>query len=150
MKTLINNIPKDKRQNYLNNFKNKFDDITRSINNNYKILTDEAKKEYEKEISKNTFEKYKIEPMTTFFLDQAKDLSYINSAIDFVLKDRYKVRDILMRLINKKEGILNIMNQEMMEYEKIAGSLQTAIHLSKAMGKEIIYNLEKQLSSRFL
>lgn len=105
------NISDDRAPAFFLNFKGRIDGITLSANNHFQELL--AQEEGSKGPGKVKGESpLAISSLSTLLGTQAQELSRIRSTLTFAAEEGYKFRDILLRLMTKKEQVLALLDEE--------------------------------------
>jgi hypothetical protein len=137
---------------FYKNFKETFERIYASIRKNYAtILKEEASQFTRKEI----LSLVDLSKVSTLLHNEAKLFSRINTTIDFVQTDKFKVREILVGLLDDKKDFFSAIENEMKLYEDLGKTAETGnpskagISISNSFRNEVIIQLEKQLEKDF-
>lgn len=106
------NISDDRAPAFFLNFKSRIDAITTSANNHLHELLNHDE-EQSRKARKDKEESPLASPALANLLStQAQEISRIRSTLNFAAEEGYKFRDILLRLLTKKEQILALLEEE--------------------------------------
>ncbi len=149
MRELLPKIKFEAIYSFLNNFVQVFDSIFASIRKNYsEIISEEEQKEKRKKIS-HLLPVLSIKKLTPIFENQAKEISKIRSVLSFAREERYKTREILVRLYSDKNKILETINREKEAYKVLCNNippLPIEETLKKTCYQRIIGEFKKEIS----
>jgi len=107
MKKLSPNIKnKKKAESFYKNFRETFKKIFESIHKNYQDLLLEETKKKHRDAKENILLHVSLKELVPFFTRQAREFARLMSTFAFTFKERYKTREILMHIYNRKEQIL--------------------------------------------
>ena len=84
-----------------------------------------------------------IKPISKLYLEQAQIVSKIKSILTYAEIEGFQTRAILVGIEKDKEISIKPFNRELKEYSALVDSENQGLQISKAFGKEIIYNLDK-------
>jgi hypothetical protein len=147
MKKLAPNILPEKQQAFYANFKNTFNTITQKIQDNYNELLSEDRSEIAKEMAPtHPLKRYDLTPFEKLFFEQAKEFSLIRSTLVFAGQERYKTRDILASIVERKERVSMLVATEERKYAELTGQSNNGRSFSRAFGTEIITVLNRQIT----
>lgn len=147
MSKLAPNIPPEKKESFAQNYRKTFDEIYRSIQENYYHVIQDQQQKIEDMVSASPLLQYDIKSMSRLFLNQAGEVSRVRSSLFFAAKEGFKTREALVRLSERKRGIMNYFEEERKRYHHMTeGDEQKIRTIGKAFGTEIIYVLSKQLN----
>jgi inorganic triphosphatase YgiF len=145
LQNLAPNVPAEKKEQLLRNFKQTFDEINDRIQENYARVVQEEKQKIKDIVSASPLSQYDLKPLSRLFFNQAGEVSRVRSTITFAAQEGFKTRESLVRLADNRREVLQFFEDEAKRYRQMAdGDEQTARTISKAFGKEIIYILDKQ------
>lgn len=147
MKRLLANIPAEKKESFLRNFKKTFEEISQKVQENYRILSDsedeEAAKDY---IDGNPLRRFDYRPVGTILLNQANEFSAIRSTVFFAESERFKTREILSGILDHKERIALLINTELSTFAQLSDNQNDGKIISKAFSQELIKVLNRQIA----
>ena len=152
MQNLVKNIPQEKKAAFLANFKNTFAEITDRIRENYREIEKEEEREAAKDIpSTHPLKKVDLKSLVKLFGQQGEEFHAIHSTLLFAGEERYKTRDILNTVSERKERTLLLVSTEQRRYAELETSEQNGktntskgIGIAKAFSAEIIKILNRQ------
>lgn len=148
MKSLLPNIPEEKKQDFMANFKKEFQEITASIFENYTKLQKEEEKSLQDKMSQNPLTQFNLVPLGKLFFSQAQDMSRIRATIEYAKKEGFRTREFLVKLGNDRDTIMAAYKKEMDSYYSMTGSREKAAATAKRFGAEVIRVLERQIRRR--
>jgi hypothetical protein len=137
---------------FYNNFKETFERIFASIRKNYALLLNEEASLFTR---KNILTMVPIANTGPMLFNQAKLFSQVLTTIDFVLVDKFKIRETLVGLLNKKDHYYSSIDDELKQYEEMIkakkepGSGQSALSISNAFNAEVRIVLEKYIEKEY-
>lgn len=152
MQNLAPNIKPELASSFFANFRKTFDSINESIRENYReFLEEEQLKRDGKSVRDNPLAPFDLTPIARVCSSQAKEVAEVKATVDFVAKERFKMRESLANVLKRKDDILRPIQEEWNEYERMSREVTTdkvdARSLSKAFGSEVVRVLEKQHKS---
>ncbi len=145
MKKLSPNIPPEKASAFFANFKNRFNQITGSIQENYTVLLKEEQERLHEKRLTNPLEGYDLVPLAKMCMAQAQEAAKVRSTLNFAEKEGYRTREYLVNLIEEKDTILRPFHSEAEYFQRMEPSPKRMAGLAKTFGQEIIVILERQL-----
>lgn len=149
MNKLAPNIPPEKKESFARNFKQTFDEIYTSIQENYQKIIQEEKQRIRDRIAVSPLTRHDIKPLAKLFFNQAAEIARVRSTLAFAAKEGFRTREALVRFIKNKKQITALFDEEAKRYREMAAGDEKAVRsLSKAFGNEIMGVLNRQLSHR--
>jgi len=147
MRELEPKILPERKASFLTNFKNRFAEITAKIQEHYSAITGEDQKQAASEIEEtNPLKRYDLKPLVKTLFDQAAETSELRSTLLYALSERYKTRDILSGITDKRDRTMLLVKMETKKYIEITGTGTNPSLLGKAFAAEIIKVFSRQLS----
>lgn len=147
MKELEPKIPPERKAHFLANFRNSFLEITGKIQEHYRAITSEDQKQAASEIGEtDPLKRYNLKPLGKLLLNQAAEISELRSTLDFAISERYKTRDILSGITDKRDRTLLLVNLETKAYADILDDGTPLPVLGKAFAGEVIKVFARQIS----
>lgn len=147
MKKLAPNIPAEKQPGFYANFKQTFDKITAKARENHAVLLKEDWDQAAQEMpSTHPLKRNDLKPLAALFLDQAKEFSMIRSTLTYAGAERYKTRDILSRVIERRDRVNTLVAEETKRYGEMETGSGGGRSLSRAFAAEVIAVLNRQIS----
>jgi hypothetical protein len=147
MKELEPKILPEKKASFLANFKNRFSEITAKIQEHYKVITSAGEKQAASEVEEtNPLRRYNLKPLGKLLFDQAAEISELRSTLQYAISERYKIREILAGITDRKERTMLLLQMEAKKCTEITGSRESPRVLGKAFAAEIIKVFERQVS----
>ncbi|NOY07854.1 MAG: hypothetical protein GXP33_03315 [Spirochaetes bacterium] len=119
LKELFNQIKTDKMASYLSNFVLSFDTIFSSIRKNYSDLLTEEETKVRKGQEIRILASLPLKKLTEIYTRQAREVSRIRSVLGYARSEKYKTREILVRLYQDKENILKTIDAEETSYKNL-------------------------------
>ncbi|MCD6122751.1 MAG: hypothetical protein J7K04_13020 [Spirochaetales bacterium] len=155
LKELFYQIKSDKIAAYLSNFVNVYDTIFLSIRKNYSELLREEKLKEKKQQEVRVLSLIPMKELTEIYSRQAKAVSRISSTLRYARAEKYKTREILVKLFNDRESILKTIKDEEEASGKICARTAAVLKglslnecskkLKQEFKREILILLEKTL-----
>jgi hypothetical protein len=151
LKELLPTIKPELRASFLKNFTKTFDTIIGSIRRHYQsILQQEidSKTEVQDEFSLQLVSLKELGPYLT---NQAKEFSRMRSTLAFAREDKYKTREILVRLYDQRQDAIRMIEEEVGAYRNACrGSPQfpperCVTGIADGFRTEIVGILEKEI-----
>ena len=141
-----NILPKNKPA-FLANFKQSFDKINEKIREHYRVIQQKDVEAAAKEVvSTNPLKNYDIKGLVKVFTEQSKEFAAVQSTLQFAASERYKTRDILATIIEKKERLDLLVASEVDGYSKLASNADLSRTVSKAFAAELVTVLTRQIT----
>jgi len=150
MRELFPMIKPEKRASFLSNFRRTFGDIAESIRRNYTALLQEeaaATKSKQPEFSLALLPLKSLAPLLT---NQAKEVARVRSTLAYAREEKYKTREILVRLYDSRHQVLGFIEEELKMFRGICRqTLQydldsCAQEIAMGFRDQIVAILEKQ------
>ena len=119
MRELLPTIKPEMQASFLANFTRTFDQIIGSIRRNYQaILAAEAR---EKKARQEVFSLalMPLKELTPFLTNQARELARMRSTLAFSREEKYKTREVLVRLYESRHDILRLVEDEVTIYRRM-------------------------------
>lgn len=119
MRELLPTIRPEMQAAFLANFTRTFDQIIGSIRRNYQaILAAEAR---EKKARQEVFSLalMPLKELTPFLTNQARELARMRSTLAFSREEKYKMREVLVRLYESRHDILRLVEDEVTIYRRM-------------------------------
>ncbi len=147
MRELEPKILPDKKASFLANFKNRFADITAKIQEHYRAITNQDQQRAASEIEETSpLRRYDVKPMGKLLSDQAAEISAFRSTLLFAVSERYKTREILSLITDRKDRTGILLRMESTVSSDILGGGRDPSVLGKAFAVEIIKVFARQIS----
>ena len=147
MQKLLPNILPEKRESFLANFKQTFAGITEKIREQYRQIQREDETVAASEIAPtNPLKKHDIKPLTKIFEDQGKEFSVVRSTLQYAADERYKTRDILANIIERKDRLGLLISAEQDRYAGLEPGPGGMRIMSRTFGAELITVLQRQIT----
>ena len=144
MKKLINNIPKDKLDNFRANFSKNINAIFSSLINSYNQFISERDDSPEPKPS-SPLEMYDMTIMSELLKKQGEETAAVKSTLDHAAKERFRIRDIIVTADSRIASLKESIAEEKKKLFNIALSEQGSRELSRNLSLEIIEHLKKEL-----
>ncbi len=151
LKELLPTIKPELRASFLRNFTKTFDTIIGSIRRNYQgILQQEidSKTDMQAEFS---LQLVSLKELGPFLTNQARELSRMRSTLAYAREDKYKTREILVRLYDQRQDAIRMIEAEVGAYrDACRGSPQfpqerCVTGVADGFRSEIVGILEKEI-----
>ncbi len=147
MKELEPKIPPERKASFLANFRNSFLEITGKIQEHYRVITKEDQKQAATEIEEtDPLKRYDLKPLGKLLFNQAAEISELRSTLNFAVTERYKTRDILSGITDRRDRTLLLVKMEQKAYTDILGEGRNPSELGKAFSGEVIKVFARQIS----
>lgn len=147
MKELEPKILPDKKASFLKNFKDRFGEITSKIQEHYRVIAEQDQKQAASQIEEtHPLKRYNLKPLGKLLSDQASEISQLRSTLQYANSERYKVRDILSGITDRRERTRMLIQMETSKYAEITGPGVSPAILGKAFAAEIIKVFARQIS----
>lgn len=150
MRELLPTIRPEMQTSFLANFTRTFDDIIGSIRRNYlSILAAEAEATRERQQG-FSLAQVSLKEIAPFLTNQARELARMRSTLAFAREEKYRTREVLVRLYESRHDILRFIEDEVKLYRRLCqAALQydldaCAIVVAGGFRDEIMGVLEKQ------
>jgi len=152
LKELFYQIKSDKMASYLSNFVKVFDTIFLSIRRTYSELLREEDLKEKKQQEVRILTLIPINKLAEIYLRQAKEVSRISSTLRYARAEKYKTREILVKLFNDKERTLRTITEEENVSRKICAQTaeQTAGGLKGISLNDCLKKLEHEFKREIL
>ena len=154
-KKLLPTIKQENKRAFVLNFKKRFGEIIDKIKRNYIDLLE--KENPPTEDVRNPLEIVALAAVAPILTAQCQVLARILSTLGFVREEKYKTREILMRLAEVRDSMTGLFEREMRHYGRLAealdparieeyGSADVSGLLSRLLRQEIVMFLEREIS----
>jgi hypothetical protein len=133
---------------FYKNFKETFDKVFASIRRHYELF---LKEEALHSSRKSILSSVPLTRMAPQLTNQAKLFAKINTTIDFALAEKYKVREILIDILDTRTDHLNAIDNEMKLYKELAKTTgegdpeSLSLSISKNIRTEVVAVLARYL-----
>ena len=111
-KQLSPKIPDDRAAGFLANFQKRISDIVGAIRGQYEELLATDRQELAGELSKKEDEVFLVPGLNRLLTAQTQELSLLRSTVNFALQEGYQMRSLLVRLTNRKDPVLALVEEE--------------------------------------
>jgi hypothetical protein len=150
MRELLPTIKPEMQTSFLANFTRTFDDIIGSIRKNYlSILQAEAAAEKARQEG-FSLALMPLRELAPFLTNQARELARMRSTIGFAREEKYKTREVLVRMYESRHDILRLVEDEVKLYRRMCQIARQydleacALVAANGFRDEIVTILEKQ------
>ncbi len=144
MKKLAPNILPEKQKAFYSNFKQTFEDIADKVREQYRTIQKRDEAEAAQEIpSTNPLKNGNLDSLEPVLTQQGKELSIVRSTLAFAARERYKTRDILTTITERKDRLNMLISSETSTYKTIDEDEHS---LSRAFCNELITTLNRQIT----
>ena len=147
LKELFYQIKSDKMAAYLSNFVQAFDTVFLSIRKNYSELLREEELKEKKPQEIRILTLIPMKELAEIYSQQAKEVSRISSTLRYARAEKYKTREILVKLFNDKESILKTITDEELLSRKICA--QTAEQTAGGLKEFSLNDCSKKIEQEF-
>jgi hypothetical protein len=124
LKELLPTIKPELRTSFLGNFTRTFDTIVGSIRRQYGTLLQEelnAREEAEA-VEAFSLDAVPLKDLAPFLVIQAKEFSRIRSTLGYAREEKYKTREILVRLYDQRQDAIRMIEEEVGAYRNVCKS----------------------------
>jgi hypothetical protein len=150
MRELLPTIKPEMQSSFLANFTRTFDDIIGSIRRNYlSILAAEAEEKRERQQA-FSLAQVALKEIAPFLTTQARELARMRSTLAFAREEKYRTREVLVRLYESRHDVLRLIEDEVKLYRRLCQAAHQydldacAIVVAGGFRDEIMGVLEKQ------
>jgi hypothetical protein len=150
MRELLPTIKAEMRTSFLANFTRTFEEIIGSIRRQYLSLLQEERAVEKAQREGFSLSLMPLKELSPLLLSQAKEVARIRSTLGHAREEKYKTREVLVRLYDGRHAVLKLIEEEGRVYRRICQRMLQydldACSLSMANGfrDEIVTILEKQ------
>jgi len=150
MRELLPTIKPEMRTAFLANFTRTFEEIIASIRRHYTVLLQEEVAAAQARREGFSLSLMPLKDLSPLLATQAKEVSRIRSTLAYAREEKYKTREVLVRLYDGRPAVLTLLEEETKMFRLICQRTQQidldACSLSMASGfrDEIAAVLEKQ------
>ncbi len=150
MRELLPTIKPEMQTSFLANFTRTFDDIIGSIRKNYLSILQaeaEAKRARQEGFSLALMP---LKELVPFLTNQARELARMRSTIGYAREEKYKTREVLVRMYEGRHDILRMVEDEVKLYRRMCQIARQydldacALVAANGFRDEIVLILEKQ------
>lgn len=106
-------IPDDRAPSFFANFKQRIDQILANVELHYQEILNADTAELHKDLIRQEEEVLMITPLHKILTAQAQEVSLVRSTILHALQEGYQVRNLLLRLTQKKEPFGALLDEEL-------------------------------------
>ncbi len=146
MKKLINNIPKDKLDNFKANYSQNINKILSSLIISYKefLREKEGKTSHRPQ---NPLELHDLTILSELLKKQAEEISAVKTTLDYAAKERFRIREIILTADPRINRLKKYSEEEKKKYFNMALSEHGSRELSRNISLEIIENLKREIEN---
>jgi len=150
MRELLPMIKPEMRASFLANFKRTFDGIVGSIRRNYAVLLQEEAAQSKNRQQDFSLAALPLKDLAPLLATQAREVARIRSTFAHAREEKYKTREVLVRLYDSRHQVLGLIEDELKMYRKICkDTLQydldsCAQEISVGFRDQIVGILEKE------
>ena len=146
MKGMIANIRPENRATFLTNYKQRIGAIFASIKSNFAALEIEGAQDHT-----SILKQIPLKDLVPFFTAQARQLSIVRSTFTFACEEKYKTRELLVGLYNRRGSTLRMLENEVAEYRQacqkasLSSTEECERTVSNAFKDEVVALFERKL-----
>jgi hypothetical protein len=140
-KELTNRTPADKRNPIAANFRRTAEEIFASIRRNYQELQREERASVPAE-PQNILLRIPIHKAAGVFLRQSRLAMDVRSGLLYAREEQYGTRELLLKLAERHEPLLELIDEEERQYRELAGTERLGIQASRTFARELERRLE--------
>jgi hypothetical protein len=150
MRELVATIKPEMRQSFLANFTRTFDEIIGSIRRQYAALLQEEVSAEAANKEGFSLSLAQIKELAPLLLSQAKEISRFRSTLAHAREEKYKTREVLVRLYDGRQVMLKLVEDEARHYRRLCQAIQPtgiddcAAAMAFGFRDEVAALLEKQ------
>lgn len=150
MRGLVATIKPEMRQSFLANFTRTFEEIIGSIRRQYTVLLQEeaaAEAAHKEGFSLSLAPLKELAPL---LLNQAKEIARFRSTLAHAREEKYKTREVLVRLYDGRQALLKLVEDEARAYRRLCQHVQPdgidacALAMAAGFRDEVAAVLDKQ------
>ena len=150
MRALVPTIKPEMRKSFLTNFAQTFEEIIGSIKRHYATILQEQADADKGSRGEFTWSLLPLKELAPLLAGQAREVARIRSTLAHARDEKYKTREVLVRLYDGRQAVLKLIEEELKVYRRICKqALQydlDACSLAMATGfrDEIVAILDKK------
>jgi len=151
MRELLPTIKPEMRASFLSNFTKTFEEIIASIRRHYAtILQEEAAAAQKSREEGFSLSLLPLKELTPLLVNQAKEVARMRSTLAHARDEKYKTREVLVRMYDQRHEVLRMIEDEAKAFRKICQQtmqydLDGCVHqIANAFRDEIVGILERQ------
>jgi len=150
MRELVSTIKPEMRQSFLANFTRTFDEIIGSIRRQYAVLLQEEAATEAAHKEGFSLTAAPLRELAPLLASQAKEFSRFRSTLTHAREEKYKTREVLVRLYESRHTALRLVEDETRDYRRICqrmhpkGIDDCAAAMASAFRDEVAAVLDKQ------
>jgi hypothetical protein len=150
MRELLPTIRPGMRTAFLANFTRTFDEIIGSIRRHYAALLHEEKAAEKARRETFSLSLLPLKDLAPLCAGQAKEIALIRSTLTHAREEKYKTRESLVRLYDRRQTALGLLDDEVREYRRVCMTAQPSnvesctLGTASAFRDEIVLILERQ------
>jgi hypothetical protein len=149
MRELLPTIKPEMRTAFLANFTRTFDEIIGSIRRHHAALLNEEKAVEKARRETVSLSSLSLSDLAPLCAGQAKEIALIRSTLTHAREEKYKTRESLVRLYDRRQTALGLLEDEVREYGRICaaqtpGAESCVTSMAAAFRDEIVVILERQ------
>jgi hypothetical protein len=151
LKELLPTIKQEMRTSFLGNFTKAFADIIASIRKQYLSLLQEEEAARENKQKSFSLALVPLRELNPLLMGQAKEFSRMRSTLAHARDEKYKTREILVRLYDERHDAVRMIEEELKVYKSMCrdvtsfGQEACVAGIADGFRQEIMGLLEKQL-----
>ena len=119
MRELVATIKPEMRQSFLANFTKTFDAIIASIRRNYSVLLQEQVAAVVTRKEGFSLAEAPLKELAPLLMNQAREVSRFRSTLAHAREERFKTREVLVRLYDSRPAVLKLVEDEAQEYRRL-------------------------------
>jgi hypothetical protein len=150
MRELIPTIRPEMRTSFLANFTSTFEEIIGSIRRHYAVLLQEEQSAEKARKEGFSLSLMPLKELAPLLLGQGREISRFRSTLAYAREEKYKTREILVKLYDGRQAVLKLFDEEAKAYRRICQRTQQpdidACSLALATGfrDELVAILDRQ------
>jgi hypothetical protein len=149
LKRLLPTIRQENRNTFLLNYKKTATEIEDKIKRHYAALLDREMPDQQE--PSPVLQAVDLSRSVKLLTEQCETVSRLRSTLFFISEEKYKIREIMVKLSKEREPFLELLSQEGQLYQEIVSRVPQELiegdrSIARGYCREIIRYLEKQLS----
>ncbi len=150
MRELVSTIKPEMRQSFLANFTRTFEEIIGSIRRQYGALLQEEAAAQVVQKEGFSLSLVPLKELAPLLLSQAKEFARFRSTLAHAREEKYKTREVLVRLYDGRQAVLKLVEDEARSYRRLCQRVQPseidvcALAMAAGFRDEVAALLEKQ------
>ena len=148
MQELAPNIREENESTFRQNFRAAFSRTFESIRRNYAAFLQEEGRQRREQLHLDLLRRLALKELVGPLLRQAQEVSRIRSTLGYAAEEKYKTREILVRVYERRRETLDLFELELAKYRELCASAgradpdRCALAASARMRDEVVRVLD--------